>query len=1510
MASNETSVRVSVRIRPLLGKENIERCSECVKPLSSTELLMMGKEKQFTFDSVFGKASPQHQIYADNVEPLVKSLFDGYNATVLAYGQTGSGKTYTMGTSTDGLVDDDDSKLGIIPRAMGNIFDLIAERKEENPGAEFYLRVQFLEVYGEDIRDLLDPAGSAEGKSVTIREGDKGEGVLVIGAMEESVKSTQEMLSALERGALCRTTGSTEMNVHSSRSHAIFTIIIEQHLPIVDQVDADELPRGTDKPDEQQSGEPTDDSDNIEYRTAKFHFVDLAGSERAKRTGATGTRLKEGININKGLLALGNVISALGDETKPKGTHVPYRDSKLTRMLQDSLGGNSRTLMICCVSPADANFEETLNALRYANRARNIKNKPIINRDPNSSQIATLKAQIAQLKLQLYGGSNGASRPSTFGSPSIPFPLGGSGGDAMLREEIELSNQRAQDAEFQVQRLTEALEREKRQRSDLQEKFIMASAQVDYYSKIVPADKVDQTELQKTVNSTGTYLSRIEELERQLQVSDHELSQARRDLGLMQSDISFGDSLDEVEKEIVRNSRLRKSLGMAVTYDEDENVEDIDDVDIDDDEQPPAVVPKLDEDDGGLMEISEEDDEKSRQIKEHFQKTQDNYRNMVRSYDVTLKSKQMIMKKIVEERKRFEAMKAHYETKMAQMNLEVRDTQAQRDTLDEKIKDLELKKKSDVNSAQITKLRLQLKDKNERLKALEKQAKELANAKKMTSKWEQKEKRIQRDIDIMKKQKVEFQRRMEENAKKYREESQKRKVEIMRLRKERQRLAQDKQKLQARNTRDERLLRQKTEQVTSMQRKLRQAQRLTAHNKSLTDKEKKQRQKLESWTRERIKRDEELERLQRSVTKTQAAIERKEKLCRELEECKKAAEQRAKVAEESAARALMDKKQAEKANQKSSIRSLFVQSDSGQTPAPTELGRKDLMQSMTPDELEAMEELEQRLEAAESEIVFHKQQSEAAAANIANEDSGEDEDDEANNKQDDGDKMPIPIKVSSLDEAKSVIQELLQMYVDAKRSKTQLKQTIERIKQSKETETRCRRDMHRRKSLLPSFASGSSPSPVAYKNGIRHHLTSPSSAALSPASLTMSNLDEKLGESSEVVSALAQENLCLKEILKENGINMDANVEQHLSEAKLQALEDQIRQLQATNTAGPSSSRRSSLSGLSMKTPTASDTDSFPTGEGPMTATSLRSYTLQQEQAPIEYEHIVPRQTAGVFARLSNKTNFTGIHKRKLKTTGDRENVVDQIILKPPGGAEIEVDSLNCIEVSPESMVDGLTLNPGALAEIEKQGSSSPRRVDSPSRGSRRVSTESTGSCSSPSFSRMTASYSKRRVPNKRDSAGSTSSNLSSAAANGPTSSKPAYCSAAGRTRNIAKNYPAMSESAIAHEIKTESGTYKQQSNGLYRNTSNPPSATKSRARQAAWESQKLSEIDQNQGDIIAEKENDDTAAHTSSITLTAKPIHEKLSDPEFYTGVQKQKVAQQMKIERAARRAAKRDKA
>ncbi|VAI30710.1 unnamed protein product [Triticum turgidum subsp. durum] len=286
--------------------------------------------------------------------------------------------------------------------------DREAEKSSGLPATCFLHRI-----LKEEVRDLLDPATVAAGKvengnghagklsvpgkpPVQIREGSNGV-ITLSGSTEVHVTTQKEMTTCLEQGSLSRATGSTNMNNQSSRSHAIFTITLEQ-MRKADPIMASD-------------GMPIEEM-NDDYLCAKLHLVDLAGSERAKRTGSDGLRFKEGVHINRGLLALGNVISALGDEKKRKeGAHVPYRDSKLTRLLQDSLGGNSKTVMIACISPADINAEETLNTLKYANRARNIQNKPIVNRNPIADEMKRMRQQLEYLQAELVlarGGGVGS----------------------------------------------------------------------------------------------------------------------------------------------------------------------------------------------------------------------------------------------------------------------------------------------------------------------------------------------------------------------------------------------------------------------------------------------------------------------------------------------------------------------------------------------------------------------------------------------------------------------------------------------------------------------------------------------------------------------------------------------------------------------------------------------------------------------------------------------------------------------------------------------------------------------------------------------------------------------------------------------------------------------------------------------------------------------------------------------------------------------------------------------
>ena len=409
-------IAASIRIRPQMPREIAEGANICITiPDKKTPQVLVDNDKAFTYDHAFDLNSTQKEIYNDCVSKLVNGCFNGFNATVLAYGQTGSGKTFTMGTGFQTQTidfEEDDETVGIVPRALRHIFETAEGKKldsnlikndekdqEQNESdapnnnskpifTDFNLEISFMEIYKQQLKDLLLPTqAETDVSDLNIIE-DKSKGIVIPGLSMISVHNYTDTMNILRGGALRRTTHATLMNEASSRSHAIFTFYLSCKKKTLKKVIENE---------DKTENESLYDEHMIK---AKFHFVDLAGSERIKKTGATGERLKEGININYGLLVLGNVVSALGDPGR-KGSHVPYRDSKLTRILQDSLGGNSRTLMIACISPSDTEFVESVATLKYADRARNIKNKVVQNQDSGSKQLQRLKAKCANLETEL-----------------------------------------------------------------------------------------------------------------------------------------------------------------------------------------------------------------------------------------------------------------------------------------------------------------------------------------------------------------------------------------------------------------------------------------------------------------------------------------------------------------------------------------------------------------------------------------------------------------------------------------------------------------------------------------------------------------------------------------------------------------------------------------------------------------------------------------------------------------------------------------------------------------------------------------------------------------------------------------------------------------------------------------------------------------------------------------------------------------------------------------------------
>ncbi|XP_060045299.1 kinesin-like protein KIF13A isoform X4 [Erinaceus europaeus] len=380
---SDTKVKVAVRVRPMNRRE-LELNTKCVvemegnqtvlhPPPSNTKQGERKPSKVFAFDYCFWsmdesnttKYAGQEVVFKCLGEGILEKAFQGYNACIFAYGQTGSGKSFSMMGNAE--------QLGLIPRLCCALFKRIS--LEQNESQTFKVEVSYMEIYNEKVRDLLDPKGSRQ--SLKVRE-HKVLGPYVDGLSQLAVTSFEDIESLMSEGNKSRTVAATNMNEESSRSHAVFNIIITQTLYDL------------------QSG-------NSGEKVSKVSLVDLAGSERVSKTGAAGERLKEGSNINKSLTTLGLVISSLADQAAGKGKSkfVPYRDSVLTWLLKDNLGGNSQTSMIATISPAADNYEETLSTLRYADRAKRIVNHAIVNEDPNAKVIRELREEVEKLKEQL-----------------------------------------------------------------------------------------------------------------------------------------------------------------------------------------------------------------------------------------------------------------------------------------------------------------------------------------------------------------------------------------------------------------------------------------------------------------------------------------------------------------------------------------------------------------------------------------------------------------------------------------------------------------------------------------------------------------------------------------------------------------------------------------------------------------------------------------------------------------------------------------------------------------------------------------------------------------------------------------------------------------------------------------------------------------------------------------------------------------------------------------------------
>ncbi|XP_026426446.1 kinesin-like protein KIN-5C [Papaver somniferum] len=462
------NVQVLLRCRPFSDDElrnnapQVVTCNDYQREVAVSQNIA-GKQidRVFTFDKVFGPAAQQKELYDQAVVPIVNEVLEGFNCTIFAYGQTGTGKTFTMEgesrKSKNGASDQLPAEAGVIPRAVKQIFDTL-----ESQNAEYSVKVTFLELYNEEITDLLAheeitkfSVEEKQKKQLPLMEDGKG-GVLVRGLEEEIVTNTSEIFTLLERGSAKRRTAETLLNKQSSRSHSLFSITI--HIK-----------------------ETTPEGEEL-IKCGKLNLVDLAGSENICRSGAREGRAREAGEINKSLLTLGRVINALVEHLG----HIPYRDSKLTRLLRDSLGGRTKTCIIATVSPAVHCLEETLSTLDYAHRAKNIKNKPEVNQKMmKTTLIKDLYGEIDRLKAEVYATreKNGVYIPK----------------ERYYQEESE----RKAMAD-QIEQMGLTLEANQKQIEELQEKY---DGQVQQANDL--RCKLDTT--QKYLDHTCKLLSRVEE---------------------------------------------------------------------------------------------------------------------------------------------------------------------------------------------------------------------------------------------------------------------------------------------------------------------------------------------------------------------------------------------------------------------------------------------------------------------------------------------------------------------------------------------------------------------------------------------------------------------------------------------------------------------------------------------------------------------------------------------------------------------------------------------------------------------------------------------------------------------------------------------------------------------------------------------------------------------------------------------------------------------------------------
>ncbi|UJR28430.1 hypothetical protein I4U23_009670 [Adineta vaga] len=503
-SGNANNVKVVVRCRPMSDKELDNDHKEIVYVNESAGSIDVRgahgtneeTSKAYTFDHVFGPNSKQVDVYNLVARPIVDAVLEGYNGTIFAYGQTGTGKTFTMEGKKDDI-----KNYGIIPNSFAHVF---LEISKANKDVNYLVSVSYLEIYNEEVRDLL---GKDRDKSLEIKER-PNVGVYADGLTGHICKSATDMETIMRSGSFNRHTGQTLMNERSSRSHAIFTITVEC---------GDTGPDGAKR-----------------IRAGKLHMVDLAGSERQSKSGAEGNTLKEATKINLSLSTLGNVISALVDG---KSTHIPYRNSKLTRLLQDSLGGNSKTAMIANIGPADYNYDETLNTLRYANRAKNIKNHARVNEDPKDAMLRNLEDELQRLRKQ----AEDAGGEDDDGSGSEVSEIDENGQRVVRKRQLHVRQERKEEIEREIEEERRKLQADTEKSQKERDKI--ARALIEKQEELQSMKQQDDLQ-DKIRRLEGMYIVGGENL----------LDKADKQARLLE------ESEQELEKRVQNEEQLRKQL--------------------------------------------------------------------------------------------------------------------------------------------------------------------------------------------------------------------------------------------------------------------------------------------------------------------------------------------------------------------------------------------------------------------------------------------------------------------------------------------------------------------------------------------------------------------------------------------------------------------------------------------------------------------------------------------------------------------------------------------------------------------------------------------------------------------------------------------------------------------------------------------------------------------------------------------------------------------------------------